>query len=388
MTIPVKPPRKFIRDLGIQNKMLALTLLICGAVLCVAILALFFFQILTFRSTFQRDAETLAVVIANNSTAALSFKDDQVGAEVIGALKAEPTIVSASLALPDGSIFAHYGVPETISSLAKFPPPEISRFTAGELLITQPVVNNNSPTAGAAVGKRQGERVGLLYLRFDYRTTFRELLGFYGEVILGVMMVSFVLAVSLSKRLGRTITDPVLQLAETARAVGEKKDYSVRAAVDTGADELGGLAESFNEMLGRIQSQDAALSLSQQKMEALINSIEGIVWERRPDTFQFTFVSRQAEKILGYPPTEWLQAPDFWEKKLHPQDAAKAARASHEAAARGQPYTHDYRMLTAVGRTAWIRESGTVLMENGRPIAVRGILQDITQQKLDAEKLD
>lgn len=58
------------------------------------------------------------------------------------------------------------------------------------------------------------------------------------------------------------ITDPVLQLAETARIVGEKKDYSVRAPVSRRGDELGRLTESFNEMLGRIQSQDAALSLS------------------------------------------------------------------------------------------------------------------------------
>ncbi len=365
---------KFIRDLGIQNKVLALTLLICGAVLCVAILSLFTFQILTFRSTFQHDAETLAVVIANQSTAALAFKDEQTGSQIVRALNAEMTVVGATLVLPDGSILSHYGVPETPATLAQFPPPEKPRFTGGELLITQPVVEKG--------------QVGTLYLRSDYRTTFRRLLGFYAEVILGVMMVSSVLAVSLSKRLGRTITGPVLQLAQTARVVGEKKDYSVRATVDTGADELGGLAASFNEMLGRIQSQDAALSLSQQKMEALINSIDGIVWERRPDTLQFTFVSRQAETILGFPPSEWLQAPDFWEKKLHPQDAAKAARASRDAAAKGQPYTHEYRMLAAGGRTAWMRESGTVLMENGRPIAVRGILQDITRQKLDAEKLD
>ena len=89
-------------------------------------------------------------------------------------------------------------------------------------------------------------------------------------------------------------------MAQTARIVGEKKDYSVRAVVSSRGDELGRLAESFNEMLGRIQSQDAALSLSQQKMEALIHSIDGIVWERTPDTFQFTFVSRQSEDILGY----------------------------------------------------------------------------------------
>ena len=109
------------------------------------------------------------------------------------------------------------------------------------------------------------------------------------------MVVSTSLAVFLSSRLGREITQPILQLARTAQVVGEKKDYSVRAAVSSRGDELGRLTESFNEMLSRIQSQDAALSFSQQKMEALINSIDGIVWERTPERTQFTFISQQSK---------------------------------------------------------------------------------------------
>ena len=56
--------------------MLVMTLLICGAVLVVAIATLFGFQVLNFRSNFQRDATTLALIVANNSTVAMSFKDE------------------------------------------------------------------------------------------------------------------------------------------------------------------------------------------------------------------------------------------------------------------------------------------------------------------------
>ena len=366
---------KLIRDLPIQRKMLAMTLLICGAVLCVAIAALFTFQVLNFRSNFERDTVTLANIIANNSTATVAFKDDAAATEVVGALQAKPTVVAASLVLPGGAIFAHYGKPEDAQTLPQFPPPGESRFAGGQLLVTQPV-------------KLKREQVGTLLLRSDYRRTFLQLLGFYGEVVLGVMVVSAALAVFLSSRLGRSITDPVLQLAKTARIVGEKKDYSARAVVSSRGDELGRLTESFNEMLSRIQSQDDALNLSQQKMEALIHSIDGIVWERTPDTFGFTFVSRQSGDILGYEPQAWLERPKFWEEKLHPQDAEKAVRTGHDMAARGQPYTYEYRLIAADGRTVWIRESGTVLVEKGQPVAMRGIFQDVTRQKLDAAQLD
>jgi PAS domain S-box-containing protein len=366
---------KPFRDLPIQQKMLVMTLLICGAVLCVAIAALFSFQVLNFRSNFQRDAATLAVIIANNSTAAMAFNDDKAATEVVGALKAKPTVVAACLVLPDGSLFAHYGNTEDAKELSQFPPAREYRFKGGYLLFTQPVELNQ-------------EQLGTLYLRFDFRRTFLELLSFYALVILGIIIVSTGLAVFLSRRLGHTITGPVLQLAQIAQIVGEKKDYSVRASVSRRDDELGRLTDAFNEMLSRIQSQDAALNLSQARMEALIHSIDGIVWERTPDTFRFTFISRQSEDLLGYAPQAWLDQPNFWEEKLHPQDAAKAVQTGHEMAARGEPYSYEYRMVAADGRTVWIRESGTVLVEKGQPVAMRGIFHDITRQKLDAEQLD
>ena len=366
---------KPFRDLPIQRKMLVMTLLICGAVLGVAIVSLFTFQVLNFRSNFQHDTATLAAIIANNSTAALAFKDSKAGAEVIGSLQAKTNVVAASLVLPDGTFLAQFGNSETAASLSEFPLAAGSRFTGRYLLYMQPV-------------ELDKKRLGTLYLRSDYRETFLELLGLYVRVIIGVMIASIALAVLLLGRFRRIITDPVLKLAETARIVGEKKDYSVRAAIGARGDEVGQLTQSFNEMLSRIQSQDTALNLSQQKLEALVNSINGIVWECAPDTFRFTFVSRQVEHLLGYQADEWLANPQFWKEKLHPEDAASAIDTRSNKVAGRQPYNYDYRMIAADGRVVWIRESGAILIENDQPTAIRGIFQDITAQKLAAAELD
>ncbi len=354
--------------------MLVMTLLICGAVLFVVIAALFTFQVVNFRSNFQRDTATLAAVVANNSTAALAFKDVRAGAEVVSSLAAKPTVVAACLMTPDGSLFAQFGRVQDARALAEFPAAGNFLFTGGYLLHTQAV-------------ELDRKQIGTLYLRADYQQTFRKLLGFYGLVILGVLIVSVSLAVFLSGRMQRVITDPILKLAETARIVGEMKDYSVRASVGSRGDELGRLTESFNAMLSRVQSQDAALSLSQKKMEALIHSIDGIVWECEPETFRFTFVSRQVERLLGYTPEDWLSKPQFWQEKLHPEDAAKAIQTCHEMVARRRPYSHEYRLRAADGRNVWIRESGVVLIESDLPVAVRGIFQDITEHKEAAEQL-
>jgi PAS domain S-box-containing protein len=365
---------KPFRDQGIQKKMHLMTLVICGAVLLVATVALFSFQVWNFRANFQRDTVILSQIIASNSTAAVAFKDVSGTSDVLNALKSDPAVISASIFLPDDSVLAHYGPSEDIKSRLEFP--ANAAFVGGQLLVTKPIYNKNDG------------RVGTLYLRSDFRSPLLNQLKFYGQLIVVVLIISFCLGALLSGRLSRTITDPVRELAKTAMIVGEKKDYSVRVAGERRGDELGRLMDSFNDMLGRIQSQDAELSRSRQKMEALIHSIDGIVWERTPDDFKFTFISRQSESVLGYAPQAWLDQPDFWAQKLHPQDAAKAVETGRELAARKQSYAYEYRMLAADGRIVWIRESGMVLVENGRPTALRGILQDITRQKLDAEQLD
>src|SRR5208283_4072809 len=157
---------RLFRDLPIRQKMLVMTLLICGAVLCVAIAALFTFQVLNFRSNFQRNTVTLAAVIADNSTVALAFKDDQAATEAVNALRGKPNVLAASLFLPDGSLFAHFGKPEDAMARSQFPPLGEYRFVGGHLLVTQPV-------------KWKRELVGTLYLRSDYRQTFLELVAFY-----------------------------------------------------------------------------------------------------------------------------------------------------------------------------------------------------------------
>ena len=368
---------KPFKDLGIQVKMNLMTLVICGAVLFVAIAALFTFQVWNFGTNFAEKETTLANVIAYYCDLPVAMNDSKGVTDIINGMKSDSAVISATVAWRDGSMTARYGPAETTNSLSEFFPFPGYHFAGGQLLITQPIFVN---------GEKQPPAT--LYVRADYRSTLLNLLKFYGLILAMVIVISIALGVSLSRRLSRTITNPVLQLAKTAKVVGEQKDYSVRVAGDGRGDELGQLTDSFNEMLGRIQNQDAALSRSQAQMEALINSIDGIVWERNPGDFHFTFISRQSESMLGYKPQAWLDGRGFWASKIHPQDAAKAAETAKSSVAMAKSYSQEYRMVAADGRTVWIHESGTVLVENGKPVAIRGILQDITRQKEDAAELD
>ena len=48
-----------------------------------------------------------------------------------------------------------------------------------------------------------------------------------------------------------------------------------------------------------------------------------ILWRADPPTLQTTFVSREAETILGYPVESWMKEPRFLMNRIHPEDRDK-----------------------------------------------------------------
>jgi signal transduction histidine kinase len=80
----------------------------------------------------------------------------------------------------------------------------------------------------------------------------------YGKIALLVLATSFIVAFLLSSALQKTISRPITSLAETARIISEKNDYSVRAKKES-EDEIGLLTDAFNLMLTEIQEQQSRL---------------------------------------------------------------------------------------------------------------------------------
>lgn len=125
---------------------------------------------------------------------------------------------------------------------------------------------------------------------------------------------------------------------------------------------------------------EAFLISSQKQYSSLINSVEGIVWEADAATFEFTFVSDQAKKLLGYPREKWFE-PGFWESHIHPEDREWAVNFCAAATGRGEPHTFEYRMIAADGRTVWLRDIVSIVTEpDGRKL-LRGLMVDITDRR-------
>lgn len=117
----------------------------------------------------------------------------------------------------------------------------------------------------------------------------------------------------------------------------------------------------------------------------LVNSLDGIVWEADASTFQFTFVSPQAETILGYPVEQWLNEPAFWRDHTHPDDTDWCVNFCLTATAKHEDHEFKYRMIAADGRVVWLHDIVSVKVEADDSVRLRGIMIDITERKLADE---
>jgi signal transduction histidine kinase len=80
------------------------------------------------------------------------------------------------------------------------------------------------------------------------------------------MALSFLAALLFTGRLQRGISEPLLELAGTARQVSGGKNFSIRAATH-GNDETGVLIEAFNDMMAQIQARDVELEGNRDNLE-------------------------------------------------------------------------------------------------------------------------
>jgi PAS domain S-box-containing protein len=121
---------------------------------------------------------------------------------------------------------------------------------------------------------------------------------------------------------------------------------------------------------------------SQEKIEDLINSIDGIVWEcDTSETFKLLYMSRKVKEILGYTPEEWAADDHFWEKHIHPDDKEMCTTVLNTVAREKKRMDFEYRMMHKDGSVVWIQDFMNVNYNDDRPMTIRGIMIDVTRTK-------
>jgi len=268
------------RDLSIRKKLTAIVLVTCGVSILLACSALALYDLSALRKGIATDLASTARITALNTTAALSFGDARSAREALNSLAGQTHVISAGVYSGDGNLFAEY---ERGSGSARShgaprrPGPDGTEISAHEVTVFQPIQLN-------------GERIGTIYVSSDLDVLYaqaRNFLGILNIVILAGLAVAYLLA----SRLQRVISAPILELARTAAAVSQERDYTTRAT-KWGDDEVGSLVDRFNEMLAQIEHRDHALQSAHDQLELRVD-------ERTKELLTQVVEREQAEKWLA-----------------------------------------------------------------------------------------
>ncbi|OIR05306.1 phytochrome-like protein cph1 [mine drainage metagenome] len=234
-----------LRNVPIRRKVIVIVLLTSGIVMLLMRGSFLVLEYLTFRRDTVQELSTLGRVVADNSTAALAFRNRNDARQLLASLATEQHLVDAALYDDSGRLFAAYTPAGRGNPPTQVPSGHGYFFDDSGLAGLQPVV-------------QAGRRLGTLYLRLDTRPVTRDWLRNSVWIAAAVMAFVMTIAYLLSRLLQTQITRPILQLTSAARAISERRDYSVRTR-RIGRDEIGELTDAFNTMLDELQDLHAAM---------------------------------------------------------------------------------------------------------------------------------
>jgi PAS domain S-box-containing protein len=199
------------------------------------------------------------------------------------------------------------------------------------------------------------------------------------NMLIFVMAIAVLLASIIALFNVRRLLTPLIGLGERTNLIaGGQYDFHFRPS---GFVEIDVLANQIASMSDAIKMREESIVANERRFRDLVNSIDGIVWEMEYPSFRFLFVSQQAEAILGYPQQDWYELESFWEQKMHAEDLAQAKSYCQMMSEKHEDHDFEYRMIAADGRIVWIRDLVTVVVEDGRPVRLLGVMIDVTEQK-------
>jgi signal transduction histidine kinase/ActR/RegA family two-component response regulator len=214
--------------------------------------AMLVYDVRAYRSAWIGDLMAQADILAEVSAPALAFDDPKAAQENLELLRTRPNILEAAIYGPNGRLFATYFVDR--SGEVRFPPTPESRGYR---------IDGNRITVFHRIVKDR-EVVGTVYLRARYEL--RERLMNYLVILGSVMAGSLLFAVLMSTWIRAAFTKPILEITRVARNVMETRDFSLRAKKSTD-DEIGLLADAFNDMLNEVERRAKALEESNRILE-------------------------------------------------------------------------------------------------------------------------
>ena len=145
--------------------------------------------------------------------------------------------------------------------------------------------------------------------------------------------------------------------------------------------------ESFCET-ARKTTDFAVLIESEAKYRGFIENLSVMFYTAEPHPPYAPIYISPAFAQFGYPLADWNEKSDLWTRILHPEDREWVLEATAAAMRAGAETDYEYRIVASNGAVFWVRDRGSFTRDElGNPVCWQGIILDITERKLDEQRL-
>jgi PAS domain S-box-containing protein len=205
------------------------------------------------------------------------------------------------------------------------------------------------------------------------------------RLVIGTALVG-VVALYAARHIAVTrILAPIERLSQQAERL-RSGDLTARTAAPYLAGELGRLEVSFDAMAAALEWNDRKLEAAERRYRAIVESIPAALYVVQVDaagnTGATVYVSPQIKSFLSYEPAEFIADLTLWSRTVHADDRARLRTEIAGTVESGKPFAFDHRSVTRDGGVRWMRNTGTIVRdEGGRPAYVRGFMVDVTERK-------
>jgi PAS domain S-box-containing protein len=138
---------------------------------------------------------------------------------------------------------------------------------------------------------------------------------------------------------------------------------------------------SWSDITARKQAEEGG-NEARRRLSTLLESAPAVIYSfKASGDFAPTFVSENIKRLLGYAPREYLDNPNFWRERVHPDDLKRVETEVADLFKNGK-HALEYRFRKSDGTYCWVSDEQHLIKDaHGNPLEVVGSWSDITARK-------
>ena len=293
---------KRFRDLSIKAKLTGLLITTVAMALFLVCAAFIAIDILSYKDGLVKHISALTDVVGANVKAAIEFDDAETANELLYSLINEPSVVYACVYDRDNRLLASYSRTDYTNKVQSEIDPSSQIKNRGKAQFT------DEGYIKLAKPFRDGEELIGSFIVVADMSHLVERIWRYGALVASIFVLTLTATIFYSARLQRIISKPIIKLANMAKEISEKNDYSFCLNLnEVGNDEIGTLYNEFNDMITQIRKREKELQNAHHRLEERVENRTRMLSKANQELVQEVFERKKAQDELQLLQAEHLE---------------------------------------------------------------------------------